>query len=100
MSVLSKKLSDAEVAERLSDHPGWQTNSSIPAITKSYSFSDFNSGLKFLNAVGQLADQQDHHPDAHLTWGRLDLIFWTHTAQGITDLDFKMATLVDTVSSG
>ena len=59
------------------------------------SFPDFKSALDFVNRVGAVAEEQGHHPDIHLTWGRADIETWTHDAGGITESDFTLAAKID-----
>jgi 4a-hydroxytetrahydrobiopterin dehydratase len=48
-----------------------------------------------VNRVGGVAEEQGHHPDIHLTWGRADIETWTHDAGGITESDFTLASKID-----
>ena len=52
-------------------------------ITKTFKFPDFRGALKFVNRVGELAEQQGHHPDISLAWGRVDITTWTHKINGL-----------------
>jgi 4a-hydroxytetrahydrobiopterin dehydratase len=45
---------------------------------RSYKFPDFKSALAFVNRVGELAEQQGHHPDILLGWGKVEITTWTH----------------------
>ena len=92
-----KAFSFPEIKNVLKDLPGWTLVPDLPAISKGFKFPDFNSGLQFVNSVGKLADQENHHPDILLSWGKVTVTFWTHTAKGVTDLDFKLAGLVNKV---
>lgn len=64
-------------------------------ITKSYKFPDFRQALAFTNKVGELAEQQGHHPDICLAWGRADITIWTHKIDGLTESDFILAARID-----
>ncbi len=64
-------------------------------ITKTYTFPDFRKALEFVNRVGELAEQQGHHPDIFLTWGRVDITIWTHKINGLTESDFILAAKID-----
>ena len=60
-------------------------------LEKTYRFPDFRSALAFVNRVGELAEEQFHHPDLHLAWGRVTLTIWTHKIDGLTESDFVFA---------
>jgi 4a-hydroxytetrahydrobiopterin dehydratase len=51
--------------------------------------------LDFTNRVGELAEQQGHHPDIHLAWGKVRLTIWTHKIDGLTESDFVFAARAD-----
>jgi 4a-hydroxytetrahydrobiopterin dehydratase len=50
--------------------------------------------------VGELADEQDHHPDVHLSWGRVRIEVWTHTIDGLAEGDFVLAARIDRLPVG
>jgi len=64
-------------------------------ITKTFQFPDFRSALTFVNQVGELAEQQGHHPDILLSWGKADVTIWTHKIDGLTESDFILAAKID-----
>ncbi len=64
-------------------------------ITKSFKFLNFVKALEFVNRVGELAEQQGHHPDILLAWGKADITLWTHKINGLTESDFIMAAKID-----
>ena len=64
-------------------------------LTKSFKFPDFRQALAFTNRVGELAEQQGHHPDILLRWGRVDVSVWTHKIDGLTESDFILAAKID-----
>jgi 4a-hydroxytetrahydrobiopterin dehydratase len=67
-------------------------------LEKEYRFANFREALAFTNAVGALAEEQDHHPDIHLAWGRVRLEIWTHRIGGLTESDFVLAAKADALS--
>lgn len=73
---------------------GWQVVSNHH-LEKSYEFPDFRSALAFTNRVGELAEEEGHHPDIHLSWGRVRLVVWTHKIDGLTESDFVLAAKAD-----
>jgi len=64
-------------------------------LQKSYDFPDFVSALAFVNRVGALAEQEGHHPDVHLTWGKVRIQIWTHKIDGLTESDFILAAKIE-----
>jgi 4a-hydroxytetrahydrobiopterin dehydratase len=64
-------------------------------ITRTLKFSDFREALKFVNQVGNLAEEQGHHPDIFLAWGKVEITIWTHKIDGLTESDFILAAKID-----
>src|SRR5580765_3155595 len=62
-------------------------------------FKNFREALDFTNRVGELAEEQGHHPDIYLAWGKVKLTFWTHKIDGLTESDFVFAAKVDRLLS-
>jgi 4a-hydroxytetrahydrobiopterin dehydratase len=68
-------------------------------LEKQYRFSNFREALDFTNRVGELAEEQGHHPDIELSWGRVRLLVWTHKIDGLTESDFIWAAKADRLRS-
>lgn len=64
-------------------------------LEKEFRFRDFAGALAFANRIGALADEQSHHPDLHLAWGKLGVSIWTHVIDGLTESDFVLAAKID-----
>jgi len=64
-------------------------------ITRAFTFPDFKQALAFVNKVGELAEQQGHHPDIFLAWGKVEITLWTHKVDGLTESDLIMAAKID-----
>lgn len=64
-------------------------------LTKVYKFKDFKESLAFVNRVGELAEQQGHHPDICFGWGRVEVTIWTHKIDGLTESDFILGAKID-----
>ena len=73
---------------------GWQVVAEHQ-LEKEYRFENFRDALAFTNKVGELAEQQQHHPDIYLAWGKVKLTLWTHKIDGLTESDFVMAAKAD-----
>lgn len=74
--------------------PGWRIIDGHH-LEKELTFPDFASALAFVNQVGALAEEANHHPDLYLAWGKVRITLWTHTANGLTDKDFSLARRID-----
>ena len=66
-------------------------------LERGFKFKDFRKALDFTNKVGELAEEQGHHPDIYLAWGKVKLTVWTHKIDGLTESDFVFAAKVDRV---
>ena len=64
-------------------------------LEKEYSFKNFKDALDFTIKVGELAENQGHHPDIFLAWGKVKLTIWTHKIDGLTESDFIFAAKAD-----
>jgi 4a-hydroxytetrahydrobiopterin dehydratase len=68
-------------------------------LVRSYKFPDFKSALAFVNRVGAIAEEQGHHPDILLGWGKVEITTWTHAVDGLTESDFILAAKIDQLAS-
>ena len=68
-------------------------------LEKQFEFPDFLQALQFTNCVGQIAEEQGHHPDIYLTYGEVRLKVWTHKIHGLTESDFILADRVNEIVS-
>jgi len=66
-------------------------------LKREYKFPDFVKALDFVNKVGAIAEEQGHHPDILLSWGKAEVTLWTHKIDGLTESDFIMAAKIDRV---
>jgi len=73
---------------------GWQIINKHH-LEKEYIFADFRQALDFTVKVGEVAENQDHHPDIYLAWGKVKLTIWTHKIDGLTESDFILAAKAD-----
>jgi 4a-hydroxytetrahydrobiopterin dehydratase len=75
-------------------HTEWQRVSET-SVAREFKFKDFQSALNFVVKVGAIAEKKNHHPDVELGWGRARILFTTHDAGGLTQLDLEMAEATD-----
>lgn len=87
-------LTAAEIEPLLTQLAGWQVNG-VRNLHKEYRFPDFAQALAFVNRVGAVAEEQNHHPDITFTWGRVQIEIRTHKIDGLTESDFVLAAKID-----
>jgi len=68
-------------------------------LEKEYRFPDFRAALAFVNRLAEVAEQEFHHPDLQLAWGRVRVEIWTHKIRGLTESDFVLAAKADALES-
>ena len=96
-------LTDAQIAPLLEQlSPEWSVaerdnakHRYVKVLMRSYRFSNFAGALRAANLVGEVAEDQQHHPDLHVAWGRLGVEIWTHKIGGLTESDFIFAAKCD-----
>lgn len=66
-------------------------------LKKVFIFPDFRSGLDFVNSIGEVAEEQGHHPDIYLAWGRVEVMSWTHKIDGLHESDFILAAKINRI---
>ncbi len=85
-----------DVASRLMEQlTGWAFEQGH--LAKSYAFADFGGALEFVNRIGSISQEQGHHPDIYMTWGKVSVELWTHKIDGLTESDFILAAKFDEV---
>ena len=83
----------AALAERLASLPGW--SESNDAIRREFTTDGWTTTLMLLNLIGFLCEAADHHPDLHVSWGKVEVRLNTHTAGGVTDKDLELARIIE-----
>jgi len=91
-------LSDQEIEKRLVSLPGWTVQDK--ALTRVNKFPTYKEALDFVYKVGTAAEENDHHPDIIMNFKTVTVRYWTHSVNGISDLDFKMAVIVEKLIGG
>jgi 4a-hydroxytetrahydrobiopterin dehydratase len=76
--------------------PGWDIVNEHH-LRKIYKFPDFKTALDFVNRAGAIAEEQQHHPDLLLAWGKVEVTIYTHKIDGLTESDFILAAKIDRV---
>ena len=86
-------LSAVEVASYLKTLPSWQIENG--ELVRTFQFEDFRAALRFVNRVGDLAEEAGHHPDIDIRYNQVRLGLVTHDAGGLTAKDFELAAVAD-----
>lgn len=88
-----EKLSSEALTRELASLKEWRLEDG--AIERTFEFKSFKGSLLFVNAVGYLAEQMNHHPDIDIRYNKVRLALVTHDADGLTRLDFELAGKID-----
>jgi 4a-hydroxytetrahydrobiopterin dehydratase len=88
--LLGQVAAEWRVVERPDSKRG-----TVQILSRSYRFRDFAQALRAAVLVGEMAEEQQHHPDLHISWGRLGVEVWTHKIGGLTESDFIFAAKCD-----
>jgi 4a-hydroxytetrahydrobiopterin dehydratase len=91
-------LKREEIQKLLPQVPGWQVVADHH-LSKTYTFPDFVTALAFVNRAGAVAEEQGHHPDLYLSWGKVEVRIWTHKINGLTESDFILAAKIERFTS-
>lgn len=96
------KVSDEEIAEFQKQVPGWiiLERDDVKRLERVYKFKNFVDALAFTNKVGEIAEQEGHHPAILTEWGRVGVAWWTHKIGGLHRNDFIMAAKTDEIYTG
>ena len=91
------KVTDEELRELIRQIPQWavEVREGIMQLERVFSFADFTSALAFTNRVGELAEEQGHHPALLTEWGRVTVTWWSHKIRGLHRNDFIMSARTD-----
>jgi 4a-hydroxytetrahydrobiopterin dehydratase len=87
-------LKGEEIKKLLSQVNSWEVINEHH-LSKTYKFANFREAQTFVDRVGNLAEEQGHHPDICFGWGRAEITIWTHKIDGLTESDFILAAKID-----
>ena len=88
------ELTQPERDALLSDNPGWTLREDGKAITRTFTFADFNEAFGFMTRVAIYADKADHHPEWFNVYNRVEMTLTTHDAGGLSKRDADMARFI------
>jgi 4a-hydroxytetrahydrobiopterin dehydratase len=87
-------LKGAELDALRAQLPDWEVVNEHH-LHKAFAFPDFKTALAFVNRAGAVAEEQGHHPDILLAWGKAEITIYTHKINGLTESDFVLAAKID-----
>ncbi|CAN5456776.1 4a-hydroxytetrahydrobiopterin dehydratase [soil metagenome] len=90
-----KKLSDEEIEKAVNELDGWKVEGKN--LKKRFEFKNFSEALDFVNKVGAIAEEKDHHPDIYFGWGYAEFEITTHDVGGLTHNDFELAEEINSI---
>ncbi len=89
----TKPMNPNDVKDYLSRVKGWRFEEN--KIKKLFTFVNFRQTLNFVNKVGEIAENEGHHPDLYVSYGHCEVILWTHAINGLSENDFILAAKID-----
>lgn len=86
-------MTQEEAEKYLARVSGWRLDGKW--ISKEYKFRNFLEAIEFVNKIAQVAEEEGHHPDIHISYSRVRLDIWTHSINGLSENDFILADKID-----
>ena len=86
-------LSSKDIKDRLKKIPEWEVEKNH--IERTFEFDDFAQAIDFVNAVADIAEDEDHHPDIDIRYSKVRVALSTHSEGGVTDMDFDVAEKIE-----
>ncbi len=93
---MTRRLSPEQAQETAKAFPDWTCDGQT--LARAFQFRDFKQSMAFVTRVADAAERADHHPDIHVSYDKVRLELSTHSAGGLTDLDFKLARTIDSLA--
>jgi 4a-hydroxytetrahydrobiopterin dehydratase len=94
--VMADLMKADELKTRLKKIPEWELEKKH--IERTFEFDDFADAIDFVNAVAEVAEEEEHHPDIDIRYNKVRLVLSTHSKGGLTELDFGLAERIDTLA--
>ncbi len=90
-------LTPEKSKEYLESVNNWDLIEGNKRIKKTFKFKDFKKAMEFVNQVADIANAEDHHPNIHIFYNKVEIELWTHAIGGLFDNDFIMASKIDKI---
>jgi 4a-hydroxytetrahydrobiopterin dehydratase len=87
----------AQARDMMENVPGWSLSEEGTVISREFAFKDFAEALAFTNKIGELAEEEGHHPDIFLAWGEVRITLTTHAVKGLSENDFILAAKIGAI---
>ena len=78
---------------------GWKVSVDGKKISKEYTFKNFMEAMRFVTMVGEVAEEENHHPDITFGWGYCKITLHTHAVKGLTENDFILAAKINEIKT-
>ncbi len=88
-------MTRSEAEKYLAETPGWELRDESTKLRRKFTFGNFMDALFFAQKIGELCEQEGHHPDISMGWGYCTVVFQTHKINGLHQNDFIMAAKVN-----
>lgn len=95
-AVMADLIKTADLKDRMKKIPEWELEKKH--IERTFEFDDFADAIDFVNAVAEVAEEEEHHPDIDIRYNKVRLVLSTHSKGGLTELDFGLAERIDTLA--
>ena len=91
------KVTDEDIAELKPQIPEWELTevNGVPRLKRTFRFDGWMPAVRFVDALAEVVEQEDHHPRITLEWGNVTVTWWTHAIKGLHRNDFIMAAKSD-----
>jgi len=88
-------LTPAQAADMMEHVPGWELSSTSTMLSRHFKFKNFAEALAFANKIGEIAEEENHHPDLTVSWGKVGVMLTTHSIKGLSENDFILAAKIN-----
>ncbi len=88
-------LAEDDIADLLAQTPGWEQSDG--RIERTFRFANFVEAMKFANQITEIAEAENHHPDLHISWGKVRVELSTHSIGGLSTNDFIVAAKINKI---
>lgn len=92
-------LEQAAAQQLLSSTPGWELLDGANKLSRNFELADFVASLSLVNKIGELAENEGHHPDITFGWGYCNVLLYTHKIKGLHQNDFIMAAKINELAA-
>jgi 4a-hydroxytetrahydrobiopterin dehydratase len=98
-SMNRQPLQSTEIDALMSERGEWTLNPERTAISRQFRFGSFIEAMGFMTEAAIMAEKIDHHPEWSNVYGRVSVVLTTHSAKGLTSLDFNLAAFMDKIAA-